>query len=105
MSTTRIFTIDLTLHADRTFHAVQSINFNEKLVATSVSTIKSCEDELSVLKDIGLDLGTSVLGGKGATGARANYLLEKMMQATLKVEQSEAEISRLKKVLAKGAQN
>ncbi|CAE6435290.1 hypothetical protein ACGC1H_002868 [Rhizoctonia solani] len=87
---------------DRVFQAVQTINFNEKLIATSVATIKSCEDELTVLKNIGLDLGSSVLTGKGATGARASYLLEKMMQATLKVEQLEAENARLKKVLAKG---
>ncbi|KAH7341824.1 RNA12 protein-domain-containing protein [Rhizoctonia solani] len=87
---------------DRTFQAVQSINFNEKLIATSVATIKSCEDELTVLRNIGLDLGSSVLSGKGATGARASYLLEKMMQATLKVEQLETENTKLKKVLAKG---
>ncbi|CAE6424890.1 unnamed protein product [Rhizoctonia solani] len=87
---------------DRTFQAVQTINFNEKLIATSVATIKSCEDELTTLKNIGLDLGSSVLSGKGATGARASYLLEKMMQATLKVEQLETENAKLKKVLAKG---
>ncbi|CUA76051.1 Mitochondrial escape protein 2 [Rhizoctonia solani] len=87
---------------DRVFQAVQTINFNEKLIATSVVTIKSCEDELTVLKNIGLDLGSSVLSGKGATGARASYLLEKMMQATLKVEQLEGENTKLKKVLAKG---
>ncbi|KAG9125078.1 mitochondrial escape protein 2 [Ceratobasidium sp. 392] len=90
---------------DRIFKAVQDINFNEKLIATHVSTIKSCEDELTTLKNIGLDLGSSVLGGKGATAARANYLLEKMMQSTLKVEQLEADNSKLKKVLAKGASN
>ncbi|KAG8763513.1 mitochondrial escape protein 2 [Ceratobasidium sp. 428] len=88
---------------DRVFKAVQDINFNEKLIATHVSTIKSCEDELTTLKNIGLDLGSSVLGGKGATAARANYLLEKMMQSTLKVEQLEADNSKLKKTLAKGA--
>ncbi|KAG9096084.1 mitochondrial escape protein 2 [Ceratobasidium sp. 370] len=90
---------------DRVFKAVQDINLNEKLIATSVSTIKTCEDELTMLKSIGLDLGSSVLGGKGATAARANYLLEKMMQATLKVEQLEADNVKLKKVLAKGASN
>ncbi|KAG8733505.1 mitochondrial escape protein 2 [Ceratobasidium sp. 423] len=89
-------------YVDRIFQAVQTINFNEKLIATSVATIKSCEDELTALKKIGLDLGSSVLSGKGATGARASYLLEKMMQATLKVEQLEAENAKLKKVLAKG---
>ncbi|CAE6515824.1 unnamed protein product [Rhizoctonia solani] len=87
---------------DRIFQAVQTINFNEKLITASVATIKSCEDELAVLKDIGLDLGSSVLSGKGATGARASYLLEKMMQATLKVEKLETENVKLKKVLAKG---
>ncbi|KAJ1307477.1 hypothetical protein OPQ81_001576 [Rhizoctonia solani] len=87
---------------DRVFQAVQTINYNEKLISTSVATIKLCEDELTVLKNIGLDLGSSVLSGKGATGARASYLLEKMMQATLKVEQLEAENAKLKKVLAKG---
>jgi hypothetical protein len=81
---------------------VQSINFNEKLIAASASTIKSCEDELTILKNIGLDLGSSVLSGKGATGIRANYLLDKMLQATLKVEKLETENSKLKKVLAKG---
>jgi hypothetical protein len=81
---------------------VQDINLNEKLIATTVSTIKACEDELTTLKNIGLDLGTSVLGGKGATGARASYLLDKMMQATLKVEQLEVDNAKLKKVLAKG---
>lgn len=84
---------------------MQNINLNEKLIATSVSTIKACEDELTVLKNIGLELGSSVLGGKGATAARANYLLEKMMQASVKVEQLEVENAKLKKVLAKGASN
>ena len=87
---------------DRIFQAVQNINLNEKLIATHVSTIKACEDELTVLKNIGLELGSSVLGGKGATAARANYLLEKMMQSSDKVEHLEAENSKLKKVLAKG---
>ncbi|CAE6410859.1 unnamed protein product [Rhizoctonia solani] len=87
---------------DHIFQAVQTINFNEKLIATSVSTIKACEDELTVLKNIGIDLGSSVISGKGATGARAGYLLDKMMQATLKVEKLEVENAKLKKVLAKG---
>ncbi|QRV90114.1 mitochondrial escape protein 2 [Ceratobasidium sp. AG-Ba] len=87
----------------RLVEAVQDINLNEKLIATHVSTIKACEDELTTLKNIGLDLGSSVLGGKGATGARASYLLGKMMQSTLMVEQLEGENTKLKKVLAKGA--
>ncbi|CCO28883.1 Mitochondrial escape protein 2 [Rhizoctonia solani AG-1 IB] len=87
---------------DHIFQAVQTINFNEKLIATSVSIIKACEDELTMLKNIGLDLGSSVISGRGATGTRANYLLDKMMQATLKVEKLETENVKLKKVLAKG---
>ncbi|KAF8599618.1 hypothetical protein BDV93DRAFT_526000 [Ceratobasidium sp. AG-I] len=90
---------------DRIFQAVQNINLNEKLIATHVSTIKACEDELTVLKNIGLELGSSVLGGKGATATRANYLLEKMMQSSDKVEHLEAENSKLKKILAKSAPN
>ncbi|KAF8666604.1 RNA12 protein [Rhizoctonia solani] len=86
---------------DDIFRAVQTINFNEKSIATSLSTIKACEDELTVLKDIGLDLGSTILGGKGATGARASYLLDKMSQATSKVEKLEAENVKLKKILAK----
>ncbi|ELU40419.1 exonuclease [Rhizoctonia solani AG-1 IA] len=88
-------------YADDIFRAVQTINFNEKSIATSLSTIKACEDELTVLKDIGLDLGSTILGGKGATGARASYLLDKMSQATSKVEKLEAENVKLKKILAK----
>ncbi|KAF8754138.1 RNA12 protein [Rhizoctonia solani] len=88
-------------YADDIFRAVQTINFNEKFIATSLSTIKACEDELTVLKEIGLDLGSTILGGKGATGARASYLLDKMSQATSKVEKLEAENVKLKKILAK----
>ncbi|KAF8717811.1 RNA12 protein, partial [Rhizoctonia solani] len=88
-------------YADDIFRAVQTINFNEKFITTSLSTIKACEDELTVLKEIGLDLGSTILGGKGATGARASYLLDKMSQATSKVEKLEAENVKLKKILAK----
>lgn len=93
-------TDDIFACEDTIFHAVQDIGYSNKAIAAEEATIRKCEEELLTLKTIGLDTGSSFLGGSGATAARANYLLSKMKTAEEKLEQREKEIKKLKKVLA-----
>ncbi|KAG8903451.1 mitochondrial escape protein 2 [Tulasnella sp. 403] len=84
---------------DRIFHAVQDIAYNNKVIAAEEATIRKCEEELTTLRGIGLDLGSSFLGGSGATGARAGYLLAKMRASQEKVEAKERAVKKLKRIL------
>ncbi|KAG8988109.1 mitochondrial escape protein 2, partial [Tulasnella sp. 427] len=85
---------------DNIFRAVQDIAYNNKAIAAEEATIKKCEEELLTLKTIGLDVGSSVFGGTGATGSRATYLLGKMRDSQEKIVVKEKEVKRLKVVLS-----
>ncbi|KAF8208561.1 RNA12 protein-domain-containing protein, partial [Mycena galopus ATCC 62051] len=84
---------------DSIFRAIQDIAFNEKSIAGEESTVKTCEQELLSLKEIGRDFEW---GGNAASSARARYLLSKMQASTMKIEALERRNSELKEVLAKG---
>jgi hypothetical protein len=91
--------------SDRVFQATQDISFNEKLIASSESTVRTCEQELDTLRGIELDSQQSWLawlffGGKSAARARTRYLLDKMLAAEMKIEALERKNVELKKVLA-----
>jgi hypothetical protein len=106
MSPTRVQNrhTDVNLILDPIFQATQEISFNEKIITTSESTVRSCEQELVTLKDIGSESSSSWWGlrGKSATRARMNYLFDKMLAAEMKIEVLERRNAELKKVLAKG---
>ena len=85
---------------DPTFQAVQDIAVNEKLIASSETTVKACESELLTLKEV--DAGTaSWWGSKRAVEMREHYLFKKMRAAEEKIESLERQNAQLKKVLAK----
>jgi hypothetical protein len=87
---------------DPIFQATQEISFNEKIITGSESTVRSCEEELVTLKEIGSESSSSWWGSKSATRVRAKYLFDKMLAAELKIEDLEKRNVELKKVLAKG---
>ncbi|KAI0818814.1 exonuclease [Irpex lacteus] len=85
---------------DPIFQATQDIAFNEKIIASSETTVKACEDELMTLKEV--EAGTSHWwGSRRAVTAREEYLLKKMRVAQEKIEALEKQNASLKKVLSK----
>jgi len=86
---------------DPIFQATQDIAFNEKIVASAESTVKACEAELTTLKELGT-APSHWWGGRTAASARADYLLQKMLDAEAKIETLERRNADLKKVLVKG---
>ncbi|KAJ6500400.1 RNA12 protein-domain-containing protein [Mycena sanguinolenta] len=86
---------------DPIFQATQDIAFNEKVIAGAESTIKSCEQELLTLNEIGKD-SQHWWGGNTGSSMRSRYLLSKMQASAMKIESLERRNSELKKVLAKG---
>ncbi|KAJ7057027.1 RNA12 protein-domain-containing protein [Mycena amicta] len=90
------------LVSDPIFKATQDIAFNEKLISSYESAIKSCEQELLPLKEIGLQRHWLWGGGNSAASARARYLSSRMHAATAKIEVLEKRNVELKKVLTKG---
>jgi len=93
-----IFTV-LISKSDPIFHATQEMGYNNKLIESANATIQSSEDELSRLGAIKADGSGSWLGAKSATRQRARYVLEKMRDAQLKLEELEQRNGELKKVL------
>ena len=87
--------------ADPVFRATQEIAYNAKIMASAESTIKTCEEELAMLRTLGDDNGSWWRGTSVARG-RARYLLEKMRVAQEKLEKLEKQNEVLKKTLAKG---
>ncbi|KZT44087.1 hypothetical protein SISSUDRAFT_1057085 [Sistotremastrum suecicum HHB10207 ss-3] len=83
---------------DKVFKSLQDIYLNEKIIATLESTLKSCEQELLTLKELGSQ--EKPWFGSSATNERAEYLLKKMHAAGVKLERLEKENSALKKTLA-----
>ncbi|TDL27233.1 hypothetical protein BD410DRAFT_740017 [Rickenella mellea] len=88
------------LVADPVFHAIQDIAFNDKVISSAEATVRSCEDELIRLKEIGME-SPHWWGGQSATGMRAAYLTRKMRTAGGKIEVLEMKNAELKKLLAK----
>jgi hypothetical protein len=84
---------------DRIFQATQDIASNEKIIANAESTLKTCEEELMTLKEIGLE---SSWWRRSATSRRAAYLADKMLAAEKKIEALVKRNMDLKKVLSKG---
>ena len=66
---------------------------NEKAIASAEGIVKTCEDELLRLRE---------LGSSRTARRRENYVLDKMHAAQGKIETLEASNGELKKVLAKG---
>jgi hypothetical protein len=85
---------------DAVFAATQDISFNKKLILACESTIRSCEDELARLTDIGERTRSPVWGEDRAVRARIKYLLKKIGEAESKLEGLEKVNARLKKVVA-----
>ncbi|KIM87636.1 hypothetical protein PILCRDRAFT_815213 [Piloderma croceum F 1598] len=88
------------LVGDPIFQATQDIAFNEKVIASSESKIRVCEDELMRLKEIGAD--SSWWGSKRASSERAAYLYSNMLAAERKIEVLEKRNAEFKKILSKG---
>ena len=85
------------LLADGVFKATQDIAYNESLISSMESKIKSIESELVTLRDI--------LSGPGRYSTmsritnRASYLADKMSDAQQKVARLERENTELKQAL------
>lgn len=85
---------------DPVFGASQDIDYNKQLITASESTIKSCEEELLRLSEIGEYTKSSVFGTDRAVSMRTRYLLNAMGEASAKIESLERANSKLKKLLA-----
>ena len=86
---------------DPVFQATQDIAYNMKVIASAEITIKNCEQELLVLKEV--EAATSGLwGSRSAVSQRVEYLLKNMKTAETKIENLEKQNASLKKILSKG---
>lgn len=83
---------------DPIFHAVQQIALNDSAIASADKSVRQYEEELLTLRTIGMDTGSSFWSGRGATAARAAFLLGKMKAAEDKIEKLEGENAALRKV-------
>lgn len=84
---------------DPIFQATQDIAFNEKIITASETIVRTCEDELTKLNEIGKEHKP---WWSNSVSTRTSYLLEKMGIAEEKIERLEKLNLELKKVLAKG---
>ncbi|KZO99417.1 exonuclease [Calocera viscosa TUFC12733] len=91
------------LTSDKTFAAMQDIAYNEKAMAAAESAIRSAEQELNTLTNIGVDTGLKgwILGATGVE-ARASWLLRKIETNEKKLEILDAQNDKLKALLKKG---
>ncbi|TCD65369.1 mitochondrial escape protein 2 [Steccherinum ochraceum] len=86
---------------DSVFQATQDIAYNTKLITSAETTIKACEQELLILKEV--EAATSGFwGSRSAVSQRVEYLLKNMRSAETKIEALEKQNATLKKVLSKG---
>lgn len=82
---------------DTVFQTAQDLSYNEALIKSAETTIKSCEEELSVLKGIrGIEPVRWWQWKSGVASARIAYLIEKMRSAEKKVEGAERKNKELK---------
>jgi len=86
---------------DPVFQASQDLASNTRLIDSAETTVRACEQELQVLRTIGLDTGRW-WSGATAMGIRAKYLMDKMANAQGTLEKLEKHNGELKKVLARG---
>lgn len=89
---------------DKIFKAIQDMNINNAIIASSETTVQRCEEELTKIKDLEVTESSKrwqLFGGKSATSARMQYLFAKMMDAETKIEDAERRNVDLKKILAK----
>ncbi len=86
---------------DPIFQASQDLASNTRLIDSAEATVRACEQELQVLRTIGLDTGRW-WNGATAMGIRAKYLMNKMANAQGTLENLEKHNGELKKVLARG---
>ncbi|EIW85363.1 hypothetical protein CONPUDRAFT_135128 [Coniophora puteana RWD-64-598 SS2] len=87
---------------DAIFQATQDIAFNDKLISSQESTIRSCESELATLKEISSTERASFWGRRKASSERRDYLFKKIAAAQTKIQELDKRTAELKKVLAKG---
>jgi hypothetical protein len=71
------------------------------MIASAENIIKSCEQELTTLREIGTDT-SHWWGGRTGSSARAAYLFDKMLAAESRLEALEKQNAELKKIFAKG---
>jgi hypothetical protein len=83
------------------FSATQDIDYNKQLIAASESTIRTCEEELLRLTEIGVHTRSSVFGTDRAVSMRTRYLLNAMGEASAKIESLERTNAKLRKLLTK----
>jgi hypothetical protein len=100
---------DANVRADTVFAASTQIEYNLSLISTADSTIKSIEDELLRLKEIGPSRDNSLTakvnsfaGIQSATELRTEYLLDKMDKAVRTLTKLEKENVQCKAKLATG---
>ena len=106
----------ITSHADSpdpVFRSFNQIEYNLAVIASSDSSIKACEAELSTLKEITADGGDDKLGVNGsswlgmgkhsAIRERAKWLLDKMGKNVDKLGKLEKENEEMMKVLSSGS--
>jgi hypothetical protein len=86
---------------DPIFQASQDLASNTRLIDSAEATVRACEQELQVLRTIGLDTG-HWWSGATAMGIRTKYLMDKMANAQGTLEKLEKHNGELKKVLARG---
>lgn len=94
------------------FKAFYQIEYNSAIISSADSSIKSCETELSTLKEITADGGDDKLGVNGSSWLgvgkhsairdRARWLLDKMGKNVDKLSKLEKENEEMMKVLSSG---
>jgi len=89
-----------TYYLDAVFQATQDLAFNAKLIESAEATVRACEQELQVLRTIGVDSG-HWWSGATVTGIREKYVLERMGSAQATLQKLEKQNGELKKVLAR----
>lgn len=88
------------LSSDPVFRAQQDIASNERRIASAEKTIRSCEEELLNLHNIGT-ASAHWWSKRTATSFRFSYLMKKLQAAEVTLEKLEASNVELKKILAK----
>lgn len=99
-------------NVDPVFRAFNQIEYNSAIIASADSSIKSCETELSTLKEITANGGDDALGVTGSSWLglgkhsaikdRARWLMDKMGKNVDKLSKLEGENEEMMKVLSSG---
>ena len=84
---------------DSVFNALQEVNLNEKLLASAEATIRACEEELLILKEMDSFRSSWNPLGSSAIASRVGYLLGQMESAEKKRASLETHLGGLKKKL------